>query len=105
MKIIKNDTVLIIAGNYNGKRGRVLKVFPSKNRIIVEGVNFIKRHTKKSTKNPTGGIIEKEAPINVSNAMVICSKCGQPTRVGRMAIKEDDRVIRVRTCTKCSEVM
>jgi large subunit ribosomal protein L24 len=105
MKVVKNDTVLIIAGNARGKKGRVLKVFPRKKRIIVEGVHFIKRHTRRSPKAVHGGIVEKEAPIDVSNVMVICNKCGQPTRVGRHILRDSDRVIRARICRKCNEVL
>ncbi|MBL7190953.1 50S ribosomal protein L24 [bacterium] len=105
MNVVKNDSVLIIAGNQRGKKGRVLKVFPEKNRIIVEGINLIKRHTKPSTKNTHGGIVEKEASINASNVMVICNRCGQPTRVGRKALSDGAKIIRVRTCAKCNEVL
>ena len=74
MHIKKEDIVQIISGDDKGKQGRVLKVFPDQNRIIVEGVNFIKRHTRPNQKLPQGGIVEREAPINASNAMVICPK-------------------------------
>ena len=102
MKVVKNDTVLVISGNYKGKKGRVLKVFPKENRVIVEGVNFIKRHTKPSPKNQQGGIVEKEAPLSASKVMVICSKCNTPTRIGRQLL-EDRR--RVRVCKNCGEMM
>lgn len=104
MHVRRDDTVLILSGNDRGKRGRVLKVFPDKNRIIVEGVSFIKRHTRPTTKNQSGGIIEKEAPINASNVMVICSKCGEPTRVKRREIREEGRTHYTRACVKCGEV-
>ena len=104
MQVRRDDTVLILSGNDRGKRGRVLKVFPDKNRIIVEGVSFIKRHTKPSTKNQSGGIIEKEAPIHASNVMVICSKCGEPTRVMRRELKEEGRAHYTRACVRCGEV-
>ena len=102
MKLRKNDLVVVIAGNYRGKRGRVLKVFPKKDRIIVEGVNFVKKHTKPSPKNPQGGIIEMEAPIHVSNVMVVCSKCNNPTRVGRKILEDGTKV---RVCKKCGEML
>ena len=104
MHVRKDDTVLILSGNDRGKKGRVLKVFPNKNCIIVEGVRFIKRHTKPSPKNQSGGIIEKEAPIQASNVMVICSKCGEPTRVNRRQIKEEGHTHHTRACVKCGEV-
>jgi len=105
MKVRKNDTVLVLSGDDRGKKGKVLKVFPVKSRIIVEGVNFIKRHSKPSTKNPHGGIMEKEATIAVSKVLVICNKCGQPTRVGYRILKDGDKNIRARHCRKCNEVI
>jgi large subunit ribosomal protein L24 len=104
MHVRKDDTVLILSGNDQGKRGRVLKVFPDKDRIIVEGVSFIKRHTRPSPKNQSGGIIEKEAPIHSSNVMVICSKCGEPTRTKRTPLTEEGRTRHTRACVKCGEV-
>ena len=86
MKVRKNDTVIVISGNSRGKTGKVLKLFPGKNRVIVEGVNIVKRHTKPSQRNPQGGIVQKEAPIHVSNVMVIDPKSGKPTRVGGASV-------------------
>lgn len=86
MKIRKNDMVMVIAGNARGKTGKVLKVFPEKERVIVEGVNIIKRHTRPSQRNPQGGIIQKEAPIHVSNVMLLDPKTNEPTRVGTKVI-------------------
>ncbi len=77
MKIKKNDTVMVIAGNDRGKTGKVLKVFPKESRVIVEGINLRKRHTKPSQKNPQGGILEKEAPIHISNVMIIDPKTNE----------------------------
>jgi len=102
MRIRKNDMVLVISGNQKGKKGKVLKVFPKTEKIIVEGVRLIKRHSKPTQKNPKGGIIEKEASINVSNVMVICSKCNTATRVG-IKILEDRRKTRV--CKNCGEMI
>jgi large subunit ribosomal protein L24 len=82
MYIKKNDNVMVIAGNARGKTGKVLKVYPHRDRVIVEGVNIIKRHTRPNQKNPQGGIIQKEAPIHVSNVMIIDPKSNQVTRVG-----------------------
>jgi len=90
MFIKKGDEVLIIAGNDRGKRGRVLKVFPKKHRVIVEGINFIKRHTRPSQNNPQGGIVEKEAPIHVSNVKLIHN--GEPTRVGYRYLDDGSKV-------------
>lgn len=89
MRIKKNDNVVVIAGNYKGKTGKVLKVFPKVGRVIIEGVNIRKRHTKASQKNPQGGIIEKELPINASNVMVLDPKSGEPTRIGTKIIIDD----------------
>ncbi|MDP2039318.1 MAG: 50S ribosomal protein L24 [Ignavibacteria bacterium] len=89
MKIRKNDTVVVISGNNNGKTGKVLKVFVDKNRVIVEGVNIRKRHTKPTQKNPQGGITEKEAPINVSNVMILDPKSGKGTRIGSNIILDE----------------
>jgi large subunit ribosomal protein L24 len=89
MKIRKNDTVMIIAGNDSGKTGKVLKVFPKKSRIIIEGINMRKRHTKPSQKNPQGGILEKEAPIHVSNVMILDPKSNEPTRIGSKIILDE----------------
>jgi large subunit ribosomal protein L24 len=102
MKVVKNDTVLVVSGNYTGKKGKVLKVFPKNRRIIVEGVNFIKRHTRPSQKNQQGGIVEKEAPIDVSNVMVICSNCNSPSRIGRKVLEDGKRA---RICKNCGEML
>ncbi len=89
MKIKKDDTVMVISGNYRGKTGKVLKVYPKKNRIIVEGVNLRKRHTKPNQQNPQGGIIEKELPVHVSNVMILDPKTNEPTRIGKKIIIDD----------------
>ena len=89
MKIRKNDNVMVISGNDNGKTGKVLKVFPKVSRVIVEGINLRKRHTKPNQKNPQGGILEKEAPIHVSNVMLIDSKTNEPTRLGSQIVLDD----------------
>jgi len=89
MKIKKNDNVIVISGNYKGKTGKVLKVFKSEDRVIVEGVILRKRHSKPTQKNPQGGITEKEAPIHVSNVMIIDPKTGKGTRIGKKIIIDD----------------
>ncbi|GAB4128533.1 MAG: 50S ribosomal protein L24 [Ignavibacteriales bacterium] len=89
MKIKKNDTVMIIAGNAKGKTGKVLKVYPAENKLIVEGVNIKKRHTKPNQKNQQGGIVEKEAPINASNVMIIDPKTNETTRIGAKIIIDE----------------
>ena len=89
MKIRKDDMVVVVAGNYKGKTGKVLKIFTKKNSVIVEGVNIRKRHTKPNQKNPQGGIIEKEAPVHVSNLMVLDPKTNEPTRIGTKIIIDE----------------
>lgn len=89
MKIRKNDNVMVISGNDKGKTGKVLKVFPKKNRVIIEGINLRKRHTKPSQKNPQGGILEQEAPVNASNVMLLDPKTNEPTRLGARVILDE----------------
>lgn len=91
MRLKKNDTVRVITGEDRGKEGKILKVFPDKGRIIVEKVNLIKRHTRPSKSVPQGGIIEKEAPINATNVMLVCPKSGKPTRVGVEVLSDGSR--------------
>ena len=86
MRIRKNDTVMVVAGNARGKSGKVLKVYPDRERVIIEGVNIIKRHTKPSQKNPQGGIVQREAPVHVSNVMLLDPKTNEITRVGTKVI-------------------
>jgi len=88
MKIRKNDNVMVIAGNARGKSGKVLKVYPSTHRVIIEGVNIMKRHSKPSQKNPQGGIIQREAPVHVSNVMLIDPKTNEVTRVGSKIVTD-----------------
>ncbi len=102
MHIRKKDKVKIIAGNDRGKIGEVLKVFPDSDRVVVEKVNLIKRHQRKSQQMPQGGIVEKEAPIAVANVMLICPKCGNPARTGTVELGDGSRV---RTCKKCGEML
>jgi large subunit ribosomal protein L24 len=89
MKIKKNDMVMVISGNDRGKTGKVLKVFPKNNRVIIEGINIRKRHTKPSQKSPQGGILEKEASINASNVMMLEPKSNEPTRLGAQIILDE----------------
>ena len=89
MKIRKNDNVVVISGNDKGKSGKVLKVFPKNSKIIVEGINIRKRHTKPSQSNPQGGIIEKELPIHFSNVMLIDPNNNEGTRLGSQVILDE----------------
>ncbi len=97
MKIHKNDNVIVISGNDKGKTGKVLKVFPKNTRVIVEGINLRKRHTKPSQKSPQGGIIEKEAPIHASNVMLLDPKTSEPTRLGSQIILDENTGKKKRT--------
>ena len=102
MKIRKNDTVLVITGKDRGKKGKVRFAYPKKERLLVEGVNFIKRHTRARGQVRQAGIIEREAPIPVSNVMLLCNQCNHPTRVG-FRVLEDGRKVRI--CRSCREVI
>ncbi len=104
MDIRKNDTVKVLAGKEKGKTGKVLEVLHAKNRVRVEKLMTVKRHLKKgrSAANAEGGIIEKYGTLEASNVMVVCPKCGKPTRVARVARQRDDR--RVRACQQCKEL-
>jgi len=90
MNIKKNDIVIVISGNSRGRTGKVLRVFPEKQRIIVEGVNLVSRHRKPSQTNPQGSITRQEAPVHVSNVMLFDSKSNKPTRVGKSPIVDID---------------
>lgn len=95
----KNDNVVVVAGKDRGKRGRVLKVLPGRNRVVVEGVNFIKKHTRPNPRaNVKGGIVEREASLHASNVQLVCPECGAPTRLGRLLLGDGRRV---RICRKC----
>jgi len=91
MRIRKNDMVRVMSGNDKGKEGKILKVFPDKNRVIVEKVNMIKRATKASKDMPQGGIVEKEAPIEASNVMLVCPNTGKQTRIGKQLLSDGSR--------------
>lgn len=101
-KIKKNDQVMVIGGREKGKTGRVIRVIHEKAKVVIEKLNMVKRHTKVSQKVKQGGIIEKEAPISISNVMLICEKCKGPVRVGKK-ILEDNRSVRY--CKKCGEIL
>ncbi len=101
--IRKNDTVLVAAGKDRGKRGRVLKILAGTNRVVVEGVNFVSRHTRPNPgKNIKGGIMKREAPLHASNVQIVCPECGKRTRIGRRTL-EDGRKVRI--CRKCEGVV
>ncbi len=102
MKIKKDDNVLVIAGKERGKRGKVRFAYPRQQQIIVEGINFIKKHSKARGAVRQAGIIDLEAPLHISNVMLVCNKCNKPARIGYRKL-EDGR--RVRFCRACGEVI
>ncbi len=98
--IRKNDKVVVHTGKEKGKIGAVLKVDSERGRVIVEKVNNVKRHTKPGGSSAQGGIITKEAPLEMSNVMLVCTKCAEPTRIGRKRLEDGSKV---RVCKKCGE--
>lgn len=99
-KIKKGDTVLVTAGRERGKSGKVLRVAPDEGRVFVERLNVVKRHQKARGPQAPSGIVEKEAPIALSNVMILCGKCNRPVRVGRKVLGDGRRV---RVCRRCGE--
>ncbi len=102
MEIRKNDSVMVIAGRERGKTGKVLRVLPDKDRVIVERVNLVKRHSKPKGPTQPGGIVEKEAAIHASNIMIMCDKCNAPVRVGQKVLADGKKI---RICRRCSEAL
>ena len=99
-KIHKDDTVQVIVGKDKGKTGNVVRVVPAKNAVIVSGINIVKKAMKKRSQQDQGGIVEIEAPLNISNVAIVCKKCG-PTRIGYKL--DGDKKLRV--CRKCGETL
>ena len=98
----KVDIVVVISGKDDGKKGKVIEVIKDKNRVVVEGVNITKKHTKPTQQLPQGGIIAKESPIASSNVLVFCNKCDRPVRTGRTQLEDGKRV---RVCRNCGEMI
>jgi large subunit ribosomal protein L24 len=98
----KNDLVMVIAGKERGKRGKVLRVILKRSAVVVEKINIIKRHTRAGGKTPHGGIVEKEAPLHISNVMVVCSRCDRPVRTGHSFLADGRKV---RVCKQCGETV
>jgi large subunit ribosomal protein L24 len=101
-KIRKDDKVIVLAGKERGKIGTILKIDPEKERVIIEKINMVKKHAKPSAQTAQGGIIEKEAPLTISNVMIVCNKCTEPTRIGRRLLEDGSKI---RFCKKCGEPM
>jgi len=102
MKIRKKDTVLVITGKDKGKKGKVRFAYPKDERLVVEGINFIKKHSRAKKTARQAGIIELEAPLHISNVVLLCGKCNHPTRVGFTKLKDGRKV---RICRSCHEVI
>jgi large subunit ribosomal protein L24 len=98
----KNDLVMVVRGKEKGKSGRILRVLPEKQKVIVEKINFIKRHSRPHGQQRKGGILEKEAPLHVSNVMPLCEKCNKPIRTGRRVVEGSKKA---RFCRKCGEIL
>jgi len=98
LKVKKNDKIKMLQGKDRGKTGKVLRMEPSKGRLYIEGINIIKRHTRKKSQNQPGGIISKEGPVNISNVVVVCPNCNKTTRIGCQLKDSGDKV---RVCKKC----
>ncbi len=102
MKVRRNDTVLVVAGKGLGKKGKVHRVYLDEGRVLVEGVNLVKRHTRARPGVKQAGIVEKEAPVHISNVMLFCAKCNHPARVGFRFLEDGSKV---RICRTCGEVI
>ncbi len=102
IQIKKDDKVKVISGKDKGKVGKVLKVIGKKERLLVENINIVKRHTKPNAQNRQGGILESEAPIHWSNVMLMCNKCIEPVRVKKKTLDDGKKV---RVCRKCNEII
>ncbi len=101
-KIRKNDTVMVVTGRDRGKTGKVMRVLPERGRVVIERLNIVKRHSKPRGAQSPGGIVEKEAPIAISNVMIFCDRCNAPVRVG---IKVADDGAKNRVCRRCGEAI
>lgn len=102
MKIRQGDQVMVIAGKEKGKRGRIKRVLPEKNRVVVDGLNFVKRHRRSRGQMDQGGIVEFEAPLHASNVMLVCPHCKKPVRVGYEILPDGEKV---RVCRACAELL
>lgn len=102
MNIKKGDIVLVITGKDAGRKGKVLKVLPAANRVVVEGVNKAKKHQRPTQAIPQGGILQIETPLDASNVMLLCDKCNKPTRVAKGFLEDGTKV---RVCKNCGEVV
>jgi large subunit ribosomal protein L24 len=102
VQIRKNDSVIVIGGKERGKTGKVLRVMPDKDAVVIERLNMVKRHTKPRGPQQPGGIVEKEAAIHASNIMILCDKCNAPVRVGHKILADGKKI---RICRRCNEAL
>jgi large subunit ribosomal protein L24 len=102
VQIRKNDSVMVISGKERGKTGKVLRVNPKEDAVIIERINVVKRHTKPRGPQQAGGIVEKEASIPASNIMIMCDKCNAPVRIGKKILADGNKV---RVCRRCGEAL
>ncbi|MFH1621713.1 MAG: 50S ribosomal protein L24 [Candidatus Omnitrophota bacterium] len=102
LKIKKNDNITVISGKDKGKKGKVIAVFPKSNRALVEGINFVKKHMRKTQQEQQAGIVQKETPIHISNLMLICKRCNKPVRFGVSVLKDNSKT---RNCKVCGELI
>jgi large subunit ribosomal protein L24 len=102
VQIRKNDSVIVIGGKERGKTGKVLRVLPEKDALVIERLNMVKRHTKPRGPQQPGGIVEKEAAIHASNIMILCDKCNAPVRVGHKTLADGNKI---RICRRCNEAL
>ena len=102
MRLKKSDTVLIIKGKERGKKGKIIKLFLEDHSAIVENINMVKKHMRRTQSNPKGGIILRESPVRIPNMMLICPRCSKPTRVGYAILSDGSKK---RSCKKCKEIL
>lgn len=102
MRLRSEDTVLVIKGRDRGKQGRIQQVFPQKGKVLVEGINIVKKHTRATGGVRQAGIIQKELPMQAANVMLICTHCSRPTRIGVRVLAD---ATKARMCTRCQEVI
>jgi len=98
----RNDTVLVTVGKDRGKKGKILRIFPKRERALVEGINMVKKHMRPTRDNPKGGIFSMESPVHITNLMLVCSRCSKATKVGYKVLTDGTKK---RMCKKCQEII
>jgi len=102
MNILKNDTIKVMAGKDKGRTGKVRRAIPKDDKLIIDGINMVKKHMRAQRGARQAGIVLQEAPIHISNVMLVCDKCNRPTRIGRVFLKDGEKA---RSCRRCGEVI